>query len=151
MPRLNGFDAAKQIKAKFPNMHVIFLTMHGDPQYVRKAMRVGASGFLLKRSAVAEVKKALEEVFAGRVYITPAAEKWMPAHNEKQGEILTSRQREVLQLIAEGLSAKEIAYVLNISVKTAEFHKSAIMEKLNLHSTADLTKYALKHGIVFTE
>jgi DNA-binding NarL/FixJ family response regulator len=147
MPVLNGVEATRQLKKIMPDVRVIFLSMHSDVQYVSEAFRAGASGYVLKRSAPSELQDAINEVMAGRTYITPMISSHVVESAERQKDVLTTRQREVLQLVAEGYSAKEIANTLRISVKTAEFHKSGIMQKLGLHTTADLTKYALEHGI----
>jgi DNA-binding NarL/FixJ family response regulator len=130
---------------------VVIVTAHSDPQYVAEAFRAGASGFVLKRCAVAELVVAIRAVLAGQTYITPLmAHRAAEAAESAPGSVLTSRQREVLQLVAEGCTAKEIAKVLKLSVKTAVFHKVAIMQKLGLHSTAELTRYAIETGIAAT-
>jgi len=155
MPLLNGIDAARQLKKIMPEIKLIFLTMHADPAYVTEAFRVGASGYLLKRSAASELVNAIREVLRGRCYVTPLVTKDMLGSmlgpSPEGGTFstdLTPRQREVLQLVAEGHSTKEIATVLNISVKTVEFHKSRLMQRLGIRSTAELTKFAIQHGIV---
>jgi DNA-binding NarL/FixJ family response regulator len=155
MPLLNGIEAARQLKKLVPDTKLVFLTMHADPAYVTEAFRVGASGYLLKRSASSELVNAVHEVLKGRCYVTPLATKDMldtflgraPDLGRLSSE-LTPRQREVLQLVAEGHSAKEIATILNLSVKTVEFHKARLMRQLGLRGTAELTKYAVQHGIV---
>jgi DNA-binding NarL/FixJ family response regulator len=150
MPILNGMEAARQIRATLPNVKLIFVTVHSDNAYVAEAFRAGASGYVLKRSAASELSAAIHEVLNGNLYVTPligkAAAEGLKGASETQS-ILTGRQREVLQLVAEGYSAKEIASLLGISSKTVEFHKGLIMKKLDLHSTAELTQYALQHGI----
>ena len=155
MPLLNGIDAARQLKKIMPEIKLIFLTMHADPAYVTEAFRVGASGYLLKRSAASELVNAIHEVLRGRCYVTPLVTKDMlgsvlgPAPERGTFSTdLTPRQREVLQLVAEGHSTKEVATVLNISVKTVEFHKSRLTQRLGIRSTAELTKFAIQHGIV---
>tara|TARA_B100000315_G_C14593945_1_gene597580 strand:+ start:6025 stop:6666 length:642 start_codon:yes stop_codon:yes gene_type:complete len=155
MPMLNGIEAARKIKKKLPACKLIFITMHGDSTYVIEAFRAGASGYLLKRSAASELSQAIQAVLNGQQYLSPLVTKDVlnplleTSHNipSKMGT-LTTRQREVLQLVAEGRSAKEIATILTISVKTVEFHKAQIMDQVGLHTTADLTKYAVSHGIV---
>lgn len=158
MPLLNGIDAARKLRKVAPDAKLLFLTMHADPTYVTEAFRAGGLGYLLKRSAASELVFAIEEVLKGRYYVTPAVAKDVmrpvfdedaPSRREppESAPRLTTRQREVLQLVAEGKSIKEIASILDISVKTVEFHKSRIMEELDLHTTADLTKYAVSHGI----
>ena len=155
MPLLNGIDAAAQLKKISPKTKIIVVTMHADTDYVRSAFEAGASAYVLKRSAVDELEQAIRAVVAGHSYITPLITKelvdiFLSKASEKSGDTdgLTTRQREVLQLLAEGRTAKEIANLLNISSRTVEFHKGQIMDHLNLQTTADLIKYALTHGIV---
>jgi DNA-binding NarL/FixJ family response regulator len=151
MPILNGLEAARQIRAALPNVKLIFVTVHSDNAYVMEAFRAGGSGYVLKRSAASELSAAIHEVLNGNLYVTPLIGKsgaeGFRGGQETQKSILSGRQREVLQLVAEGYSAKEIAGLLGISSKTVEFHKGLIMKKLDLHSTAELTQYALEHGI----
>ncbi|MBI4465754.1 MAG: response regulator transcription factor [Acidobacteria bacterium] len=155
MPLLNGIEAARQLQKLQARAKIIFLTMHPDAAYATEAFRAGASGYVLKSSAASELVTAIEEVLHGRVYVTPLVAKdvlWQlmeaPRHPEKPAPALTARQREILQLVAEGRSAKEIAGILELSPRTVEFHKYRIMETLGLHTTAELTQYAVKHGIV---
>ena len=155
MPLLNGIDACKQLVKTAPQTKVIFVTMHADADYVAEAFRAGASGYLLKRSAASELVNAIHEVLKGRCYVTPLVtrEALSPLlgtgqDNRKLSSMLTSRQREVLQLVAEGRSVKEIANILEISAKTVEFHKCALMERLGIHTTAELTRYAIEHGLI---
>lgn len=159
MPLLNGIDAARQVRKILPGAKIVFLSMHADSSYVTEAFKAGGVGYLLKRSAASELVFAIEEVLKGRFYVTPAVAKdvlrdvFAEVESSRKeppppGRSLTPRQREVLQLVAEGKSIKEIASILDISIKTVEFHKSRIMEELDLHTTADLTKYAVAHGIV---
>jgi len=155
MPMLNGIDATRQLLKHTPNAKVIFVTMHADSDYVAEAFRAGASGYLLKRSAASELVSAIHEVMKGRYYVTPLVtrEALSPlfggaAEHRKLSSTLTSRQREVLQLVAEGRSVKEIAAILKVSAKTVEFHKSALMDRLGIHTTAELTRYAIEHGLV---
>ena len=154
MPSLNGIEAARQLKKMMPEVKIIFVTMHADPAYVTEGFRAGASGYLLKRSAAAELAQAIQAVLKGQHYVTPLittdlVRTLLDGSPEQQSgpAPLTPRQREVLQLVAEGHSLKEIANTLKISVKTVEFHKAQIMEQLNLHTTAELTKYAIAHGL----
>ena len=147
MPLLNGIEAALQIHKLRPKIKLIFVTMHSDPAYAAEAMRAGACGFILKRSAASELTAALQTVLAGGTYITPLIDAGGFAIADQSSD-LTPRQRQVLQLVAEGKSAKEIAAILNISLKTVEFHKAAIMNKLRLHSVAELTRYAIEHKII---
>lgn len=157
LPLLNGLDAARQIKKTAPHVKLIFLTMHADQTFVTEAFRLGASGYVLKQSAASELLFALTEVLKGRTYVSPAVtkdlvERVVSSHDTVEPKefagTLTVRQREVLQLIAEGKSTKEIASTLNISIKTVEFHKTRIMQELGVRTTAELTKYAIAHGIV---
>jgi DNA-binding NarL/FixJ family response regulator len=152
MPLLNGIDAAAQLKKICPKAKIIIVTMHADTDYVRSAFEAGASAYVLKRSAVDELEQAIRAVIEGHSYITPLITKelvdvFLATGSEKSGG-LTPRQREVLQHLAEGRTAKEIANLLNITSRTVEFHKGQIMDHLNLRTTADLIKYALTHGIV---
>jgi len=152
MPLLNGIDAAAQLKKICPKAKIIIMTMHADTDYVRSAFEAGASAYVLKRSAVDELEQAIRAVIEGHSYITPLITKelvdvFLATGSEKSGG-LTPRQREVLQHLAEGRTAKEIANLLNITSRTVEFHKVQIMDHLNLRTTADLIKYALTHGIV---
>lgn len=156
MPLLNGIEAARQILRTGSKVKVIFLTQQSDKNYVQEAFRAGASGYVLKQSAGSELVTALREVLRGSHYVTPliAGEQgggsFEPGTNisELFGGPLTPRQREVLQLVAEGKSAKEIAAIVGISVKTVEFHKAAIMDQLGVRTTAELTRYAVQNGIV---
>ena len=154
MPSLNGIEAARQLKKLMPEVKIIFVTMHADSAYVTEGFRAGASGYLLKRSAAAELAQAIQAVLRGQHYVTPLITSDLvralidsPPEHQSRPAALTPRQREVLQLVAEGHSLKEIANTLKISVKTVEFHKAQIMEQLNLHTTAELTKYAITHGL----
>lgn len=162
MPLLNGIDAARQLRKTAPEIKIVFLSMHADPAYVSEAFRAGGSAYLLKRSAATELVFAIEEVLKGRYYVTPEVAKDViePVLRQRGGAPpldlldvprLTPRQREVLQLVAEGKSLKEIAAILGISVKTVEFHKSRIMDGLDRHTTAELTRYAVAHGLVSYE
>ena len=158
MPQLNGVDAARKLKKILPRTHLIFVTMHDDPAYVNEAFKAGASGYLLKRSAGSELRQAIQSVMDGQCYVTPLVAKGLVQSVISRGrppvlqdKSLTARQREVLQLVAEGMTVKEIASALNLSPKTVEFHKSQIMTQLDLHTTAELTKYALVHGILAPE
>lgn len=155
MPLLNGIDATAQVRKLCPRARIIVVTMHADTDYVRSAFEAGASAYVLKRSAVDELEQAIRAVLAGHSYITPLITRelldvFLATASDRSGggHALTLRQREVLQLLAEGRTAKEIASALNISSRTVEFHKGQIMTQLNLQTTADLIKYALTHGIV---
>ncbi|MBV9083396.1 MAG: response regulator transcription factor [Acidobacteriaceae bacterium] len=156
MPLLNGIDAARQVLQILPSTKVVFVTQQTDRRYVQAAFRAGASGYILKESAIAELVPALRQVLEGRFYITPllrrnisdTALKSSVNPSELFADTLTVRQREVLQLVAEGKAAKEIAALLNISLKTVEYHKAGIMEALGVRSTAGLTRYAIEHGMI---
>lgn len=147
MPGMNGIDAARQLRERAPNTKVIALTMHNSPTYVRESMKAGMAGYVLKQSAATELSSAVQTVMRNERYITPAVSETNKTDSEAD-EILTSRQRQVLRLIAEGCIAKEIAARLGISVRTAEFHRVSIMQKLNLHTTAQLTRFALQTGVL---
>ncbi|MEO8340100.1 MAG: response regulator transcription factor [Nitrospirota bacterium] len=159
MPLLNGLDAARQIKKLIPDAKLLFLTMHSSPTYVAEAFQAGANGYLLKQSAATELPQAIEAVMKGQAYLTPAITKpiletvFRPGHAEINRPVtaLTTRQREVLQLIAEGMSTKDAANLLCISVKTLNFHKNRIMEQLDLHSTPALIKFAIAEGLASME
>lgn len=142
MPGLSGIEAAKQIVVKSPHTKLIFLTVHTSRAYMDEAFRAGASGYVLKRSAAVELVTAIEEALKGRTYTSPFMEELI-LQSEPE---FTVRQREVLELVAEGLSEKEIAKSLSVSPKTVAFHKAALMEKIGFHSTPQLVRYALEHG-----
>ncbi len=155
MPLLNGIEVARQLQKSQSRAKIIFLTMHPDATYATEAFRAGASGYVLKSSAAGELVTAIQEALRGRTYITPLVAGDVmhelmkgPQPQEETSDTLTQRQREVLQLVAEGRSAKEIAEVLKVSPRTVEFHKYRIMETLGLHNVAELTQYAIRHGIV---
>lgn len=158
MPILNGIDAARQLRKLLPSARLIFLTMHADPDYVAEAFRAGAMGYLLKRAAASELLTAIRAVLKGNHYVSPLVTRnalelmiSLPKPGGKFSDRLTPRQREVLQLVAEGRTRKEIATILNISVKTVEFHKATLMRELNLGTAADFTRYAIEHGIITAE
>jgi DNA-binding NarL/FixJ family response regulator len=155
MPLLNGIEAVRQIKKLDKQVKIVFLTMHPDVTYAIRAFEAGASGYVLKHSASSELITAIHEVIKGRTYVTPMiAGDLLQAYNEgtyRQAELgpqLTQRQREILQLLVEGNSAKEVANLLNISPRTVEFHKYSMMAKLKLKSVSALVQYAIKHGFV---
>jgi len=152
MPLLNGLDAARKIKEQVPNIKFMFLTMRDDPNLAAAALELGAIGFMLKHSAGPELLKALDHVLHGRPYLTPKlrAEDWVATkvRARQYSKEMTPRQKEIVQLLAEGRSMKEIAGILALSEKTVEFHKHQIRELFNLHSTADLVLFALKQGLI---
>jgi DNA-binding NarL/FixJ family response regulator len=152
MPLLNGLDAARQIKRQLPDVRLIFVTMNEDPELAAEAFRAGASAYLLKTSAPAELQTALEEVLRGRSYVTPLVTRGLVGSLMTQprprATDLTPRQREVLQLLAEGFSMKEVAARLDLTPRTVAFHKYKMMEQLHVRSTAELIQYAVKQHIV---
>ncbi len=161
MPELNGLEAAARIKKDYPDVEIIILSMYLDEEYVVQALNAGASGYLLKDSAPNELKIALNTVVQGKVYISPAIPREMidgyterlkraatPEEAAAEKEKLTSRQKEVLQLIAEGNSTKEIAAKLFLSIKTVETHRAHIMQKLGINDIPGLVKYAIKKGMI---
>ena len=159
MPELNGIDATRQILDEVPDAKVIALSMHSEKQFIEGMLQAGAAGYLLKDSAFEELIKAIRLVCAGKKYLSPDVTDIVlqdflspsigkDVENEQD---LSLREREVLQLISEGRSMKEIAERLNISVKTVESHRKNIMDKLNLHTVAELTRFAIKQGITSIE
>ncbi len=152
MPLLNGLDAAQQIREQLPKVKIVFLTMQDNPNLAAAAMGLGSVGFVLKHSAGSELLKAIEEVLHGKSYLTPKlrSDDWvtMKQRARQFAKELSARQRGIVQMYAEGRPAKEIAYVLNLSQKTVEFHKRHIMEAFNLQSNADLVLFALKQGLI---
>jgi DNA-binding NarL/FixJ family response regulator len=160
LPLLNGLDASQQLRKNNPNLKIIVLTMHSEPNFVTQAFRVGVSGYVLKQSVGSELIQAIREVVKGRTFVSPMVAQSLvdqavnPASPSAPGEVkvgfaqtLSARQREVLQLVAEGKATKEIASILNVSVKTVEFHKTRIMKVLRLRTAAELTKYAIAAGL----
>lgn len=157
MPLLNGIEAVRQLKKANDRAKVVFLTMHPDVTYASRAFEAGASGYVLKHSAPAELVTAIREALKGRTYVTPMiAGELMRSYQDGSGKrkdpirTLTPRQREVLQLLAEGHSAKDAAAILGISPRTAEFHKYRMMRELGIRTNAELMQYAIKHGVVAT-
>jgi DNA-binding NarL/FixJ family response regulator len=156
MPNLNGLDAARQILAMSPEARILILTIHDSEQVVREVLAAGAKGFLLKSDAGRDLLAAVEALQHWRTFFTPKVAQMMldgylRPHEESDPSgqcVLTPREREVIQLVAEGRTTKEIATALSLSVKTAETHRTNLMRKLDLHSVADLTLYAVRNGIV---
>jgi DNA-binding NarL/FixJ family response regulator len=155
MPLLNGIDAVRQIRKEGLDPKVIFLTMHHDALYAKEVLDMGASGFVLKHSASSELIGAIHEVLQGNTHISPAISQellglYKQDKNGHEGVLggLSLRQREVLQLLAEGKSAKEVAKMLKISARTVEFHKYSVMQQLKIKTSAELVHFAIKHGIV---
>jgi RNA polymerase sigma factor (sigma-70 family) len=152
MPKLNGIDAARQIDKVSPRTKTVLLTMLADSHYVLDSLRAGVKGYVLKSKSADELVRAIHEVCNGDIYLSPTASgavvqaflsKFSPALHE-----LSDRERQVLQLVAEGRTTKEIASLLEISPKTAETHRNKIMEKLDIHDTAGLVRYAIRHGLI---
>jgi DNA-binding NarL/FixJ family response regulator len=165
MPNLNGLEATRQILAASPNLPILILTMHDSDQVVREVLRAGARGFLLKSDAGRDLVAAVEALQLHRTFFTTRVSQMVlegyldrdtpesrQDHSDKReddtGAVLTGREREVIQLLAEGKTSKEVAVALHLSVKTAETHRTNLMRKLGLHSVADLTRYAVRNGIV---
>jgi len=157
MPTLNGIEAARQLTSKLPRTAVVFLSMHSDESYVLKALKAGARAYLLKDSAEHDLIQAVRAVAEGKSFFSPAISKmmmedYMRELQERQVEdtyeLLTTREREVLQLLAEGKSNKEVAAILNLSLYTVETHRGNILQKLNLHSGAELILYAIRKGVI---
>jgi len=158
MPGLNGLEATLRLRKKFPDLRVIILSMHANEEYVRQAFKSGASGYLLKKSAVAELEVALRAVHEGHTYLSPAlARAITPQQLSRPGETptpqekLTPRQREILQLIAESRTTKEIAQQLELSAKTVEFHRVRLMQRLGIYDVPGLVRYALRTGLAGPE
>lgn len=152
MPQLNGLEATRAILKESPETRVIVLTMHDEGPYVVEALRAGARGYVLKTQAVEQLAQAIRDVAAGAVYLSPGisqtvVDAWISKEDPPE-DPLTSREREVLHLITEGRSSKEIAAALDISARTAEAHRAHIMEKLDIHDTAGLVRYAVKRGLI---
>lgn len=152
MPLLNGIDAGRIILQTSPKTKIVLLTMHAENHHVLEALRVGFKGYVLKTKAVEELVQAIQEVSRGKLYLTPGVSEVVVqaylAQSELPPEPLSLREREVLQLIAEGKTTKEAAVVLGISTKTAESHRARIMAKLNIHETASLVRYAIRRGLI---
>ena len=152
LPLLNGLEAARQIRRALPQTKIIFVTMQTERIYVEEAFRAGGSGYVLKQAAATELLKAIETVLSGERYISPRIGveidkiEALPSNRRTVGG-LTARQREVLQLVAEGKSMKEIAWILRISVRTVEFHKQSLFQDLSIRTTAELIRYALDQKI----
>jgi DNA-binding NarL/FixJ family response regulator len=154
MPNLNGFDAGEKLKKKLPDVKLVFLTVNEDPDMVTEAFRIGANGYLLKSSAASELFQAIEAVLASKSYVSPQISESMtdsfikkPGGQKVHGD-LSLRQREVLQLLAEGSTMKQVAAALNITPRTVAFHKYQIMEDLDIKTNSELIQYAIKHGLV---
>ena len=163
MPELNGLDAAARIAREAPRTRLVMLSMHANESYVAQAIRLGVAGYVLKESCADELPVLLRAVMAGETYLSPGVSKTLvdvlkaklasggngiPGQADGAASVLTARQREILQLIAEGKSTKEIAGALDLSVKTVETHRAQIMERLDIHEVAGLVRYAIRLGLV---
>ncbi|MBI4526140.1 MAG: response regulator transcription factor [Deltaproteobacteria bacterium] len=152
MPMLNGIDAAREIVKVSPETKTMLLTMHTEDHYILEALRAGIRGYILKSHAVTDLIQGIREVFRGGIYLSPGISRAVVdaylSRTELPPEVLTPRERQVLQLIAEGKSTKEVAVLLGVSTKTAESHRTRIMSKLDIHETATLVRYAIRLGLV---
>lgn len=155
MPGLNGIEATRQIKTQLPDTKVLILTRHADEAYIHAILEAGAVGYIVKKAAPVELTAAIRAIYHGSVFLGPEAADVVMAGNDRATPApedryftLTSREREVLQLVAEGYPNRDIAEVLHISVKTVENHKASLMDKLAMHSTAELTQYAIRKGVI---
>jgi DNA-binding NarL/FixJ family response regulator len=158
MKELNGLETTKRIQNDFPEVRVLILSMHANEEYVLQALRAGARGYILKDAATEDLERALKAVAAGQTHFSPSIlrpviEDYLQKRGTQEGpfETLTPRQREILQLIAEGQSTKEIAFTLKVSVKTVEAHRVQLMERLDIHDVAGLVKYAIRMGLASSE
>ena len=154
MPVLNGLQAGQRLREQLPNIKLLYVSMYGDTPYVEEALRIGASGYVLKRSGWEELSRAIEAVLAGKQYVSPELSAALPqpslqpsAPDDDTMRSLTERQRQILRLVAAGYTAKEIGRMLHITSKTVEFHKGRMMRQLQLQSTVELARYALMHGL----
>jgi DNA-binding NarL/FixJ family response regulator len=157
MPGLNGLEATRQIKKRFPEVQVLILTVHTAQEYILQILRAGASGYLVKQAAPTDLVQAIQAAHRGGIFLSPSISRKVIEEYVQQAstaaeldsyETLTDREREVLQLIAEGSSTRQIAEQLHISVKTVETHRAHLMDKLELRSTAELTQYAIRKGVI---
>jgi DNA-binding NarL/FixJ family response regulator len=154
MPLVNGLEAARRIKRELPETKILFLTMHSDRSYLRDAMKLGASGYILKRAAGSDLVTALRTVLRGKTYVAPELLKSIEDPKLRQALVrgsvpaLTKRQREILRLIADGNSNNEIAATLNVTLSTVRYHRTITMRKVGVFTTAELTRYAIEHGVI---
>ncbi len=159
MPGLNGLEATRQVKALFPEIKVLILTMHADEEYVYQILRAGASGYVVKKAAVTELVLAIQAVYRGDSFLSPSISGKVIEEYIRKAEAmtvnrydrLTDREREVLQLIAEGHSSQEIAELLHITEGTVRSHRASLMDKLDIHSAAGLTRYAIRKGVITSD
>src|SRR3954469_13375114 len=152
MPVLNGLDAARELRKASQTLKVILLTRHEEPQYVTEALHAGVKGYVLKSQAANDLVQAIEQVGRGAIYLSPSMSRTVvEAYLSKTApaaDPLTPRERQVLQMVGEGKSTKDVARLLGISIKTAESHRARLMRKLDIHETASLVRYAIRHGLV---
>jgi two-component system response regulator NreC len=152
MSLLNGIDAAREIRKSSPRTRILLLTKHDEDQYVKEALRAGIKGYVLKRQAAEDLVHAIREVCRGAVYLSPGISRIVVdaylSKEQTSADPLSGRERQVLQLVGEGKSTKEIATLLGVSVKTAESHRARLMRKLDIHETASLVRYAIRHGMI---
>lgn len=156
LPLLNGLDASRHIRKQYPSIKIIILTMHAESTFVTEALRIGVVGYVLKQSVGSELVEAIHQVMQGKTFVSPMRSELVTDASstellvEPKGFALTlsQRQREVLQLVAEGKSIKEVAAILEVSIKTVEFHKTRLMKQLKIRSAAQLTKYAISNGLI---
>jgi DNA-binding NarL/FixJ family response regulator len=152
MPLLNGLDAAKEIRRRSPRTRTILLTVHSEDHYVLEAVRAGVHGYVVKTQAAADLVQAIREIRGNAIYLSPTISRAVvEAYFDKAtppGDVLSSRERQVLQLVAEGKTTKEIAGLLGVSIKTADSHRTRIMRKLDIHDTAGLVRFAIRRGLI---
>jgi two-component system, NarL family, response regulator NreC len=152
MPLLNGLDAAKEIRRRSPRTRTILLTVHSEDHYVLEAVQAGVHGYVVKTQAAADLVQAIREIRGNAIYLSPTISRAVvEAYVDKAtppGDVLSSRERQVLQLVAEGKTTKEIAGVLGVSIKTADSHRARIMRKLDIHDTAGLVRFAIRRGLI---
>jgi len=152
MPILNGLNAAREMSRSIPKTKIILLTQHDEGQYISEALDAGVKGYVLKNQVASDLLEAIRQVSRGQVYLSPGVSRGVmeayQSKSEKSKNSLTLRERQVLQLIAEGKSTKDVASLLGISVKTAESHRTRLMNKLDIHETASLVRYAVRQGMV---
>ena len=153
MEELNGIEAAVRIREALPDVRVLILSSHGDGLFVRRAVRAGVSGYLVKRSVPMELPMAISAVMRGQLYVSPEVASHLLTHvtnpdEESSLDMLSPRHREVLQMIAEGKATKQIAFILRLSVKTVETHRACIMDRLGIHDVPGLVRFAMRHGLV---
>jgi two-component system, NarL family, response regulator NreC len=152
MPLLNGLDASKEIRRRSPRTRTILLTVHSEDHYVLEALQAGVHGYVVKTQAAADLVQAIREIRGNAIYLSPTISRAVVeayfAKVTPPGDVLSSRERQVLQLVAEGKTTKEIAGVLGVSVKTADSHRTRIMRKLDIHDTAGLVRFAIRRGLI---